>query len=71
MNSHGFDPKMLEVLVCPKTQSSLAYDAEKNELISYAAGVAYPIRSGVPIMLEMEARVLDDCEIAKHKAHKK
>ena len=54
-----FDPKMLEALVCPLTQSVLEYNEEKQELISKSAGLAYPIRSGIPIMLSDEARVLD------------
>ena len=54
-----FDPKMLEALVCPLTQSVLEYNEEKQELISKSAGLAYPIRSGIPIMLTDEARVLD------------
>ena len=54
-----FDRKMLEALVCPLTQSCLEYNEEKQELISKSAGLAYPIRSGIPIMLADEARVLD------------
>ena len=54
-----FDRKMLEALVCPLTQSALKYNEEKQELISKSAGLAYPIRSGIPIMLADEARVLD------------
>ena len=54
-----FDRKMLEALVCPLTQSVLEYDEEKQELISKSAGLAYPIRGGIPIMLADEARVLD------------
>jgi uncharacterized protein YbaR (Trm112 family) len=53
------DPKLLEILVCPLTKTSLAYDAERQELISRAAGLAYPIRDGIPIMLLEEARKLD------------
>jgi hypothetical protein len=53
------DPKMLEILVCPMTKGSLQYDAEKQELISRAAKLAYPIRDGIPIMLPEEARKLD------------
>ena len=55
------DPKLLELLVCPLTKSSLDYDAERQELISRAAGLAYPIRDGIPIMLPEEARKLDGC----------
>ena len=54
-----FDRKMLEALVCPITQSVLEYNEEKQELISKSAGLAYPIRNGIPIMLADEARVLD------------
>jgi uncharacterized protein YbaR (Trm112 family) len=53
------DPKLLEILVCPLTKSTLEYDAEKQELVSRAAKLAYPIRDGIPIMLPEEARRLD------------
>ncbi len=53
------DPKLLELLVCPVTKTVLHYDADKQELISRAANLAYPIRDGIPIMLPEEARVLD------------
>jgi uncharacterized protein YbaR (Trm112 family) len=53
------DPKLLEILVCPVKRTPLEYDAEKQELISRAAGLAYPIRDGIPIMLPEEARRLD------------
>ncbi|ANB33378.1 Trm112 family protein [Rhodovulum sulfidophilum] len=53
------DRKMLESLVCPMTQGPLAYDAERQELVSKAAGLAFPIRGGIPIMLVDEARRLD------------
>jgi len=52
------NPKLLEILVCPLTKASLDYDAERQELISRAAGLAYPIRDGIPIMLPEEARKL-------------
>ena len=52
------DPKLLELLVCPVTKMRLEYDAENQELISKAAGLAYPIRDGIPIMLPDEAREL-------------
>jgi uncharacterized protein YbaR (Trm112 family) len=55
----GVDPKLLEILVCPMTKGPLQYDAEKQELISRAAKLAYPIRDGIPIMLPEEARKLD------------
>ncbi len=53
------DPKLLELLVCPVTHGPLRYDRKTNELISKKAKLAFPIRKGVPIMLEDEARVLD------------
>ena len=53
------DPKLLEILVCPLTKSTLEYDADKQELISRGAKLAYPIRDGIPIMLPEEARKLD------------
>ena len=56
----GVDPKLLEILVCPLTKGPLRYDAEAGELISDQAGLAYPIRDGIPIMLVDEARRLDD-----------
>ncbi|MGR3343209.1 MAG: Trm112 family protein [Paracoccaceae bacterium] len=54
-----FDRRMLEALVCPETQATLSYDAEKQELVSKAANLAFPIRNGIPVMLIDEARVLD------------
>ena len=56
----GVDPKLLEILVCPLTKGPLRYDAEAQELISDKAGLAYPIRDGIPIMLPDEARRLTD-----------
>ena len=56
------DPKLLEILVCPVTKGPLRYDRERAELISKSAGLAYPIRAGVPIMLAAEARELTDAE---------
>lgn len=53
------DPKLLELLVCPVTKTTLEYDAERQELISRAAKLAYPIRDGIPIMLADEARPID------------
>lgn len=52
------DPRLLELLVCPVTKMPLQYDAARQELISKAAGLAYPIREGIPIMLAEEAREL-------------
>ncbi len=54
------DPRLLEVLVCPLTHTTLEYDRARGELISKAANLAYPIRNGVPIMLPEEARALAD-----------
>jgi uncharacterized protein YbaR (Trm112 family) len=54
------DPKLLEILVCPLTRRPLEYDRTRGELISRAAGLAYPIRDGMPIMLPDEARRLDE-----------
>jgi uncharacterized protein YbaR (Trm112 family) len=53
------DPKLLEILVCPITKGPLEYDAERQELISRSAKLAYPIRDGIPIMLADEARRLE------------
>ena len=53
------DRRMLEALVCPRTGGPLQYDADAQELVSRSAGLAYPIRGGIPIMLEDEARKLD------------
>ena len=58
------DPKLLELLVCPVTKGPLDLDREKQELISRSARLAYPIRDGIPIMLEGEARPLTDDELA-------
>jgi uncharacterized protein YbaR (Trm112 family) len=58
--SRLIDPRLLEVLVCPVTKHTLRYDAERQELISDEAKLAYPIRDGVPIMLPDEARKLED-----------
>ena len=54
------DPRLLEILVCPLTKTGLIYDAGRQELISEAAKLAYPIRDGIPIMLPEEARPLDE-----------
>ena len=53
------DPKLLEILVCPVTRAPLRYDREAQELVSESAGLAYPIRDGIPIMLPDEARQLE------------
>lgn len=57
---HRIDPKLLEILVCPVTKGPLRYDVEAQELISDRAGLAFPIRDGIPIMLADEARPLGD-----------
>jgi uncharacterized protein YbaR (Trm112 family) len=56
------DPKLLDLLVCPLTKGTLRYDRERQELVSDQAGLAYPIRDGIPIMLVDEARPLDEDE---------
>lgn len=53
------DPRLLEILVCPLTKQPLHYDRERGELVSRAAGLAYPVRDGIPIMLPEEARPLE------------
>ena len=53
------DPRLLEILVCPVTRGALEYDSQRQELISRAANLAYPIRDGIPIMLPEEARAID------------
>ncbi len=55
----AFDPRMLEALICPLTHGSLTYDADRQELVSRSAGLAFPIRGGIPVMLRDEARPLD------------
>ena len=57
--AHKLDRKLLEILVCPVTKTTLEYDADRQELISRAAKLAYPIRDGIPIMLPEEARELE------------
>ncbi|WP_300547514.1 Trm112 family protein [Roseovarius sp.] len=59
-NSPAFDRRMLEALICPQTHQTLSYDAERQELISKTAGLAFPIRNGIPVMLIDEARRIDD-----------
>jgi len=58
-NTPAFDRRMLEALICPRSQATLTYDPERHELVSVAANLAYPIRNGIPVMLIDEARVLD------------
>ncbi len=59
----GMDTKLLELLVCPVTKGPLELDRARNELVSRSARLAYPIRDGIPLMLEEEARVLTDAEL--------
>lgn len=59
------DPKLLELLVCPVTKSPLDLDRERQELISRSARLAYPIRDGIPVLLENEARTLSDEELER------
>lgn len=59
------DPKLLEFLVCPLTKTTLFYDRDRQELLSRAAGLAFPIRNGVPLMIEEAARPLNDDDIAR------
>ena len=61
------DKKLLEILVCPVTKGPLIYDKEKQELISRAAKLAYPVRDDIPVMLESEARPLDQDELDYYK----
>jgi uncharacterized protein YbaR (Trm112 family) len=57
------DTKLLELIVCPVTKGPLQFDREKQELISRAARLAYPVRDGIPVLLENEARLLSDTEL--------
>ena len=57
------DPKLLELLVCPVTKGPLSYNADRQELVSLSARLAYPVRDGIPVLLENEARPLTDDEI--------
>ncbi len=59
-SGRAVDPKLLEILVCPVTKTTLEYDRERQELVSRAARLAFPIRDGIPILLEEEARRLED-----------
>jgi uncharacterized protein YbaR (Trm112 family) len=62
MPATDVDPKLLEILVCPLTKGPLEYDRERQELVSRQAGLAFPIRDGIPIMLPDEARSLGDAD---------
>ncbi|WP_132031326.1 Trm112 family protein [Aquabacter spiritensis] len=64
-SGHEVDPKLLELLVCPITKGPLDYDRTRQELISRAARLAFPIRDGIPIMLADEARRLEDSELGR------
>ncbi len=57
------DTKLLELLVCPVTKGPLEYNREKQELVSHSARLAYPVRDGIPVLLESEARTLTDAEL--------
>lgn len=59
----SMDTKLLELLVCPVTKGPLTWDAEKKELVSRSARLAYPVRDGIPVLLEYEARTLSDDEL--------
>lgn len=63
----AIDPKLLEILVCPLTKTRLTYDRENNQLISEAAGLAYPIENGIPIMLIDEAKIFDEEKAEKYR----
>jgi uncharacterized protein YbaR (Trm112 family) len=63
--SNMVDPKLLELLVCPLTKTRLIYDANAQELLSTAAGLAFPIKNGVPLMIEDAARPLTDEDFAR------
>jgi uncharacterized protein YbaR (Trm112 family) len=62
-SSAAVDPKLLELLVCPLTKGPLRYDRARNELVSEQAGLAYPIRDGIPIMLVDDARPIDEADV--------
>ncbi|AHK78890.1 tetraacyldisaccharide 4'-kinase [Ectothiorhodospira haloalkaliphila] len=64
------DKRLLDILVCPVTKGPLIFDKDKGELISRAARLAYPIREGIPVMLEEEARTLSEEEVEKWKDKK-
>lgn len=61
----SMDTKLLELLVCPVTKGPLTWDAEKKELVSRSARLAYPVRDGIPVLLENEARTLTDEELER------
>lgn len=57
------DPNLLDILVCPVSKAPLIFDKQNNELKCKASGLAYPVRDGIPVMLEEEARTMDDSEL--------
>jgi uncharacterized protein YbaR (Trm112 family) len=59
------DPRLLDILVCPVTKAPLVWDAQRQELLCKASRLAYPVRDGIPVMLEGEARTLTDDELAR------
>lgn len=61
----AMEPRLLELLVCPVTKGTLTYDRERQELVSRSARLAYPVRDGIPVLLEAEARTLSDEELEK------
>ncbi|WP_041523097.1 Trm112 family protein [Gilvimarinus agarilyticus] len=61
------DKKLLSILVCPVSKGELDYQADKNELVCWSSGLAYPVRDGIPVMLESEARALSEDEKQQHK----
>lgn len=65
-SENRFDRRMLEALVCPQTHATLKFDQERQELLSPKAGIAYPIRDGIPVMLIDEARQMSDDEFLSH-----
>lgn len=62
------DKKLLSILVCPVSKGALEYNREKEELMCWASGLSYPVRDGIPVMLESEARQLTEDEKEQHKA---
>ncbi|MBK0393468.1 Trm112 family protein [Ramlibacter algicola] len=62
------DPKLLELLVCPVTKGHLDYDRTRQELVSRSARLAYPVRDGIPVLLEDQARPLSDEDLERHPA---
>jgi hypothetical protein len=65
------DPKLLDILVCPASKTPLIYDKGRQELVAVESGLAYPIRDGIPVMLEEEARRLSDEELEAWRAKRR